>query len=331
MALKNIVGQEKAAGILFGILGNQKIATSYLFCGEPGIGKKTAAVQFAKALNCKNSPIGSRQPAVGHEPEPGLFDACDMCDSCIKIDNGVHPDFLFISPEERQIRIEEIRAIEDALSFKPFEGRKKVVIVDGADMMNLPAANAFLKTLEEPPEESVLILISAKPDFLPATISSRCSRINFAPLSTESCKTVLADKVPKEGLDLVTRLSMGRPGAAFSADLLEERAWFLDLLKGMLNADKDGWTSREDMERWFEYALVLLRDMAVLKITGDTSKLVNIDLGEYLAGLSKSLDVKVIINVHGELNQLKGLLFFNLNKSITWNYTASLLRKEIAF
>jgi hypothetical protein len=83
------------------------------------------------------------------------------------------------------------------------------------------------------------------------------------------------------------------------------------------------------MERWFEYAMVLLRDMAVLKVTGDISRLINVDLADYLDGLNKSLDLKVIINVHKELNQLKELLIFNLNKSITWNYTASLLRKEI--
>lgn len=329
MSLRNIVGQGKAVEILLGILENQKIATSYLFCGEPGIGKKTAAVQFAKALNCKRAGAVAKGPDNGPETQAVGVDACDACDSCKKIDGGVHPDFLLISPEERQIRIEEIRMIEDALSFKPFEGKKKVVVVDGAEMMNLPAANAFLKTLEEPPEESVLVLVSAKPDLLLSTISSRCSRINFSPLSTEACRAVLEAGVPGKDLELVTRLSMGRPGIAFAVDLLEERAWFLELLKGMLNAEKDGWTSREDMERWFEYAMVLLRDMAVLKVTGDISRLINVDLGDYLDGLNKSLDLKVIINVHKELNQLKELLIFNLNKSITWNYTASLLRKEI--
>ena len=322
MSLKNIIGQKKAVGTLLGVLAKQKIATSYLFCGEQGIGKKTAAVQFAKALNCTK-----REEMRGREALPA--DSCDACDSCIKIDDGVHPDFLLIAPEERQIRIEEVRMVEDALAFKPFEGRKKVVIMDGAELMTLSAANAFLKTLEEPPAESLLILISARPDLLPSTISSRCSRINFAPLSTESCRAVLGTEVPEEDLELVTRLSMGRPGIAFSADLIEERAWFLDLLKGMLNAEKDGWTSREDMEKWFEYVLVLLRDMAVLKITGDSARLINVDQGDYLAGLSKSLGLKVIIELHKELAQLKGLLIFNLNKSITWNYAASLLRKEI--
>jgi hypothetical protein len=97
----------------------------------------------------------------------------------------------------------------------------------------------------------------------------------------------------------------------------------------MLKAGKDTWASREDMDRWFEDSLVILRDMSVLKITGDPSLLINLDLRDYLAGLSKSVDLKVIIYLYQEMSLLKGLLFFNLNKSITWNYTASLLRKEL--
>jgi len=316
MSLKNIIGQEKAVGMLSGVIMRQRVASSYLFCGERGIGKKTTALNFAKALNCQQPELQA--------------DACDVCESCIKIDAGSHPDLLVISPEERQIRIEEIRMIDDILSFKPFEGRKKIVLVDDAETMNISAANAFLKTLEEPPEDSLIILISSRPDLLPATIRSRCSRINFAPLSAEACRRVLSEKVPEQGLELTARLSMGRPGLALSMDLMEERTWFLNLFRDMLGAEKDGWASREDMEKWFEYALIFLRDMAVYAVTGGTSGLINNDLLEYLARLSKSIDVKVIINIYNELSLLKKLLMFNLNKSITWNYTASLLRREIS-
>ena len=211
---------------------------------------------------------------------------------------GTHPDFLLISPESDQIRIEEIRAIDDVLSLKAFEGKYKIVIVDDADTMNQYAANAFLKTLEEPPGNSLIILISSNPDRLPDTIRSRCSRINFAPLSLEACeeviKKVIGEPSAVSGSErrgksanmkgqanqrrhcqrmtlnfrLLIRLSMGRPGDAISGDLIEERAWFIKLLKAMLNAEKDGWASKEDMKKWFDLLLILLRDMAVLKITG---------------------------------------------------------------
>ncbi len=311
--------------MLSGILSRQRVASAYLFCGEEGVGKRTAAMSFAKAINCL-------APVVAGSSEAGIpFDACDECSSCAKIDAGTHPDFLSVSSEDRQIRIEEIRALEEALSFKPFEGSRKTVIVDDAETMNISAANAFLKTLEEPPEDSVIILVSSKPDLLPATIRSRCSRINFVPLPTDSCIRVLQGRIGKEeALELIARLSMGQPGRALSSDLTEERSWFLGLFKAMLKADKDGWTSREDMERWFDQSLVFFRDLAVLSATADPGRAINRDLADYLAGMGKSLDIKGIIYIHQELSRLKRLLFFNLNKSITWNYTAALLRKELA-
>ncbi len=325
MSLKDIIGQDNAVGMLLGVLKRKKVASSYLFCGEAGVGKKTVAVALAKAVNC----LSPRSPGPKFS-EYGNVDACNECESCAKIGAGVHPDFLLISPEERLIRIDEIRMIDDALSYKPFEGKKKTVIVDDAETMNISAANAFLKTLEEPPEDSVIILVTSKPDMLPATIRSRCSRINFSPLPTEACREVLAGKVNDAAkLSLTTRLSMGRPGIALSSDLAEERTWFLNLFKGMLLAEKDGWSSRDDMERWFDHVLVFFRDMTVLKLTNDPAHLVNADLEGYFTGLSKSVDVKVIIYIHQELSRMRRLLQFNLNKSITWNYTASLLRKVL--
>jgi len=330
MALRDIIGQDRAINILIRTIERERIPSSYLFAGESGIGKKFTAINLAKAVNCQK----------------GGTDACDECSSCKKIDAGIHPDFLLISHEDGQIKIEEIRAIDDVLSFKAFESRKKVVIVDEAEAMNPFAANAFLKTLEEPPADSLIILISSNPDRLPDTIKSRCSRINFTPLSHEACKKVIetagsrqkmrkAEDQKSSGFpvsqtpSLLVRLSMGRPGTAIERELIEEREWCINLLKGMLAAEKDGWTSKEEMERWFDLALILLRDMAILKITQDETHLVNIDLKDYLHNSSSSIDLKVIIENYQALNTLKGYLNFNLNKSLTWNYTGSLLRKTM--
>jgi len=345
MAFRDIIGQDKAINILVRTMQRGRIASSYLFAGEPGIGKKRTAVTLAKALNCLTSP----------------GDACDECSSCRKIDSGIHPDFLLISPESGQIRVEEIRAIDEMLSLKAFEGRYKVVIVDDADTMNQYAANAFLKTLEEPPEESLIILVSSNPGRLPDTIRSRCSRINFTPLSSTACEKVLLNvlrqksdspgdssahsrggkspvKKKKEEvrasplpdpptLSLLIRLSMGSPGSAITQDLIADRSWSLQLLKGMLNAEKDGWTSKEDMERWFDLILILLRDMAVFRITGNESRLINVDLKEYIGDMSSATDIKGIIESYQRMDALKGYFSVHLNKSLTWNYTGSLLRK----
>lgn len=345
MAFRDIIGQDKAINILVKTMQRGRIASSYLFAGEPGIGKKCTALTLAKALNCLTSPV----------------DACDECFSCKKIDSGIHPDFLLISPESGQIRVEEIRAIDEMLSLKAFEGRYKVVIVDDADTMNQYAANAFLKTLEEPPEESLIILVSSNPGRLPDTIRSRCSRINFTPLSSAACEKAILNVLQKPDasgdssahsrggksplkkkkeesaktssvpdsltLSLLIRLSMGSPGNAITQDLIADRTWSLQLLKGMLNTEKDGWTSKEDMERWFDLILILLRDMAVFRITGNESRLINVDLKEYIGGMSSATDIKVIIESYQRMNALKGYFGVHLNKSLTWNYTGSLLRK----
>jgi DNA polymerase-3 subunit delta' len=372
MAFRDIVGQDTAINILLRTIQRGRLASSYLFAGESGIGKKFTAINLAKAVNClKTVNIHQSNPSLPPFSKGGLegiinselnqFDACDECTSCKKIDTGVHPDFLLISPESGQIRIDEIRAIDDVLSLKAFEGRKKIVIVDDADSMNPYAANAFLKTLEEPPEDSLIILITSNPDRLPDTIRSRCSRVNFTPLSYTACRKVIETvsgrqtahpPIPpprggrgrvREGvkapnrrtaelpnsrtISLLVRLSMGRPGLAIEEDLIEKRAWSLKLLKGMLSSGKDGWTSKEEMENWFNLILILLRDMAIIKITEDETNLINVDLKDYLKKVSSSIDLKVIIENYQKLNILRGYFNFNLNKSLTWNYTGSILRK----
>jgi len=382
VALVDVIGQEKAVNILLRTLQRERIPSSYLFVGESGIGKKFTAVNLAKALNClkhvtsNELQVTSKTQIQNFELNSSfvtrhsslIFDCCDECSSCKKIDAGVHPDFLFLEPESGQIRIEEIRAIDDTLSLKPFEGRWKIVIVDEAHMMNSYAANAFLKTLEEPPRESLIILISSNADRLPDTIRSRCSRLNFTPLNNAACEKVIrkvrslqstpaappftsplnkaGGKGVKGGherisqkataknpgpddslLTTLVRLSMGRPGLAISGDLIGERKWFLDLLQEMMRAEKDGWTSKEEIERWFDLIVLLLRDIAVMQITGDARNLINIDLQDYIKKFSSTMDLRGIIDNYRKLNTLKGYLNFNLNKSLTWNYTGSLLRR----
>jgi len=202
----------------------------------------------------------------------GPVDACDECSSCRKIDSSTHPDLLVIAPEKGEIRVDEIRGVEDTLSFKPYEGRRKVVIIDDAHTMNQSAANAFLKTLEEPPEESLLVLVTPHPDMLPETIRSRCSQITFTPLSPDLCEKVIRnvhgkDSKGSEDLPVPTmvRLCMGRPGLAISSDRVRERERCITLLEHMTGGDGEIWADREEMEQWLDMTCILLRDMALTK------------------------------------------------------------------
>ncbi len=328
MALREIVGQDRALRILLGTLKRNRVPSSILLSGDVGIGKRLSAINYAKAINCL---------------EPVDFDCCDKCTSCRKIDASVHPDVLVITlenvetvlglrPKEGKDKnryeypIETIHKIEEFLYLSPYEGKKKIVIIDEADAMNVSAANAFLKTLEEPNDDSIIILISSNPDRLPDTIRSRCIIIRFYPIPLEYCKELVTKWVDSKYIDYITRLVMGRPGLAVSKDLIKEFDWFKDLLKHMLDGgSKDLWSDRSEMRVWFDMAAVFLRDLVVFKVTQRESDLI---FGGSEHRSSKE-EIKNIIDSYCEIERISGLLNFNLNKSITWNYVASIMKKAM--
>jgi DNA polymerase-3 subunit delta' len=358
MALKDVTGQDKAIGILVRTIRRGRAPSSYLFAGESGIGKKFTAVNLAKALNCPKAAEGESHSPPGKSPGPSEgFDACDACSSCRRIDAGIHPDVLLISPESGLIKIDAIRTADSFLSLKSFEGMKKVIIIDDADLMNQFSANAFLKTLEEPPGDSLIILVSSQPERLPDTIRSRCSRLHFTPLSQEDCEHVIRSMlspasdtgndtpsgkkkkpssgksrkpdIPAEHISTLVRLCMGRPGAASTGDLIEERNRCLRHLEDMIHAEKDGWASREEMEQWIDHFMILLRDMAVMKTDHAEQQIIHIDIKDYISSFSRTIDMERIIETYLQLHVLKRYLPFHLNKSLTWNYTGSLLRSTL--
>jgi DNA polymerase-3 subunit delta' len=305
MALKDIIGQEKALRILLGTLGRNRIPSSMLMSGDTGIGKRLTALNYAKAINCS---------------QPVDFDCCDKCSSCRKIESGVHPDVISIFPENDEIRIDAVRKIDEMLSFKAFEGRKKIVIIDDAETMNINAANAFLKTLEEPPPDSLILLISSSPDNLPDTIKSRCMQVRFYPLPLEGCKKVISKKTDTKDMRILLNIAMGRPGIVLSGDVLKEKEWSFKLLKDMIQGEsKNIWEDRNAMKLWLDMSCIVLRDTAVFKITGKETDLICGDT-------YKTSGLQNVIDAYQRLQMLKGLLDFNPNKSISWNYVSNIMR-----
>jgi DNA polymerase-3 subunit delta' len=361
MALKDVIGHDLAVDILLRSVSRGRVPSAYLFAGESGIGKKFTAVNFAKVINCL-APVNSRESAVLSQKDDadlteGLqaisrrIDCCDKCASCVKIDAGTHPDFVMVAPEKGEIRVTEIRAVEEALSFRPYEGRNKIVIIDDADTMNQSAANAFLKTLEEPPDESLLILVASHANRLPETIRSRCARINFTPLSLVACERVIMAATQRAAfsgmkrpdieieLPVMVRLSMGRPGLAISSDIVRERERFISLLDNMIEGHGETWSDREEMERWLDMMLIMLRDMSVLKIGGEhflmsasgaadgfKGTLLNEDILDIVMQISKIAEIDGMLQAYRKLILLKKRLGFNLNKAVTWNYVSSMMR-----
>src|SRR5919109_2030307 len=186
MFFTNVLGHEFQKGALRRAVRESRISHAYLFSGPDGIGKKLIALEFGKILNCVSTY------------ESGEADlkntACD-CPSCRKIEKGIHPDVLLVEYKgTKDIKVDQIREeVEEKLYFRPFEGRFKVAILDEAERMNQNAQNAFLKTLEEPPPDSVIILITSQPQSLLPTIRSRCQLLEFSPLPEE----ILVEEIRK--------------------------------------------------------------------------------------------------------------------------------------
>ncbi len=180
MSLDRIRGQTRALNLIRRAVEAERLPHALLFSGPEGVGKRTAALELAKALNC----------AGGAAP-----DACDACPSCRLVGCEAHPDILVVAPEggSRSLKIAQVREVERHAVLSPYAGRRKVALVDAAEAMTQEAANAFLKTLEEPPGGAVLILISSAPMSLLPTIRSRCQEVRFGPLPEVVVVALLAE------------------------------------------------------------------------------------------------------------------------------------------
>jgi len=221
-----IVGHEKQVKFLKKAIEKHCMAHAYLFAGPGGVGKLTVALAFAKALNCQ-------------ERKDGTF--CGQCQSCLTIDQRNHPDVHLIGPESDksgEISITQIRKLRRDFTLSALSGFYKVGIIEGADILGLPAANAFLKTLEEPLGNTTYILTSASGQILP-TISSRCQILKFPSLSILKVEEHLKTQgVAQAGR--IARISMGRPGLALSAvkhpEILKKQENLIDDLISLLAA-----------------------------------------------------------------------------------------------
>ncbi len=217
--LSAVIGQERAIALLRRYIGAGAVPQGLLFSGEEGVGKEKAARAFAAALLCR---------------KPGTDGACGSCPDCRLLASGAHPNFLFIAPETQFLRIDEIRALREELSLKAFSDRPRVAILCPADRMTPQAANALLKTLEEPPTGAHLILVAHRTSVLMPTIVSRCQRVPFFPLAAGAVAEILSrhpdvgGEHPRPVIMLAAKVSGGSPGRALSLlpELAEEReAW----------------------------------------------------------------------------------------------------------
>lgn len=297
MAHWGVIGHEWAVELLSRNLAAGRVRHAYLFTGPAGVGRRTLALALARALNCTG-------------PQP----PCGRCRSCTLIGDGSaaapprHPDVRLIEPVESgeriqrlEIRIDQIRDLQHELALTPVEGRYRIAILCDFEAANAHAANALLKTLEEPPPQVILILTASQADVLLPTIVSRCQVLNLRPLPWQVVRSaLLARGVPADQAETLAHLCGGRLGwalrAAADPELLARRSQALDDLQRLLKASRnarftyaeelarDGQALRETLEVWLSW----WRDL--LLVTTDTqAPLTNADRTHELERLAQTI------------------------------------------
>jgi DNA polymerase III delta' subunit len=310
MTFDSFIGNRKIIDRLRAKLREGRFPHGLIFSGPQGVGKHTCALMIAKSLNCTNAVAG---------------DFCNECANCRKIDAGSHSDVMTISVEEEasRIKIDQIRRLLTTLDFQPLEGRNKIFIIDPADLMNAEAANALLKGLEEPPENSFFILITVNVHELLLTVRSRCQVYNFTPLTL--------DDIRQHGVsdELVVRWSEGSIGQARSLDvtrLKSERELMLDFLEttvsaneeqfqDLLGASADLGRAKQGFEERMKILAVLLADILYLK-EDLTGKLVNLDIRDRLVKIANRASVDRIVGMSDFLGFIESSLKSHVNRQM---------------
>ncbi|NWG03943.1 MAG: DNA polymerase III subunit delta' [Syntrophaceae bacterium] len=316
MSFKNVLGHSRPIEMLQRAIENEKVMNSYLFLGNEGIGKKYVALQFAKALNCL-------------EERTERKDACDHCLSCKKIDRALHPDVLLIEPIGQGIKKEQVLQMQKELAYKPYEGKRRVCILTAADRMAHDIPNILLKTLEEPPLHTVIVLLANNSRFILPTILSRCQTIRFNPLSISLVSRWL---IEEKGLNeteahLLASLSDGSPGKAW--EIQEEisqipREELLTDWVGLksLSVEKIGsWveslpSQRENLILVLEVTKTLLRDLVMMKTLKEIPPLIHSDLLQVMEPLAANWTLPSLLKrmeiLHHTVLAIKG----NANTSL---------------
>ena len=252
---ENILGNDSIKNMLKQTIISGQISHSYLMIGIPGIGKKLIAYKYAKAILC----LEENQ-------------ICDTCKSCMEFDTNNHPDFLYVEPDGNSIKIEQIRELQKRIQEKPIISSKKVYIIDNADLMTKEAQNCLLKTLEEPPEFAIIILIGTNENAFLTTIKSRCMILHFNSIRDEEIRKYLEQNygmgsVSKNILD-IAQGSIGK--AIYLKDKQEQYIQLETLINNLTNKDLIDicqsaevlYKSKEEIYEMLDYINIILLKMA---------------------------------------------------------------------
>jgi len=308
-----VIGHEWAVALLRRAVMTGRLGHAYLFTGPAGVGKGTLAQALAQAVLC-----------TGDAPP------CGRCRACRLVAAGHHPDLHWLTPQDGSLKIEQVRGLERQLALTPVEGSRHVAVLEGMERATVGAANALLKTLEEPPPSVLLILLTEEADALLPTIVSRCQVLPLRPLPRATVEQALRERwgVEPDRAALLARLSGGRLGWAVRAvqdpSLLESRAARLEALQRLLAAGRverfayaeklarDKEAARETLTLWAGW----WRDLLLL-VSGAEAPLTNVDYQEALRRWAERYDLVTVRRCLDALHQALHRLDQNANPRLT--------------
>ena len=316
MPLRDVVGHHRLIKLLSRSAAGATLPPSLLFVGPSGVGKRLTAVALAQTLNCNQLSPGTSDDGLP-------ADACGRCPACTRITRGVHPDVVIVEPGDTgAIKIDQVRDVVDRAMYRPFEGRRRVVIIDEADALVTAAQHALLKTLEEPPSSSVFILVTARPDVLLPTVRSRCPELRFRPLSAADIASVLVGRNHSEAeASAVAAAADGSLGQALQAsagELVDAREIAQSVLEGAASAADPArrlecakellprpgsGSERDKLATHLRAMAALLRDVEVLATNADANTLANRDLRPELEKLAKGYGGERGVRAFGAIDQ----------------------------
>lgn len=330
MPFSQILGHRRLLALLSRALVNDTLPQSLLFAGTRGVGKRRTAVALAEAINCLQPVANATLPR----------DACGTCSSCRRIARGVHPDVPIVEPGDMgEIKIDQVRDVIDRAGYRPFEGRRRVVILDEADSMRPEAQSALLKTLEEPPSASVFVLVSATPDSLLPTVLSRCQRLRFGELSVDDVAQALVrdheyDEKEARAAAADSGGSLGQALLAASADVAEARDMAHLLLERAARMSDPSRrielarevtpsggkmtpaAEREQLSACLRAMASLLRDIGLLGAQGESAVLANADLAPQLRAIAGAFEGDRAVRAYASVDQALTALERNASPKI---------------
>ncbi len=337
MPFRDLAGHRAVLRWLARAAGHGTLPPSLLFAGPEGVGKHRAALALAALLNCPD-----RRESSGEGDAP---DACGACATCTRIARGAYPDVVEVAPgESGAIKIDQARAVIEQAAFRPFEGRRRVFIVDPADALGVPAQDALLKTLEEPPPSSVFVLVTTVPDALLPTVVSRCQRVRFGRLSPDDIVRVLVGEHAYRERDAraaasVADGSVGRALSAEASSWAQARQAALTVLDGAGRSDdpvvrlglsrdlvpqgsgRSG-ADREGLAERLQALACLLRDLEIVRWRVDSRWLANADLADALVGLTSAFDSERVRRAFSAVDRALGALERNASPKIVADWLA---------